>query len=91
VKRKQAATSYQIEPFGKDINLPRCGRVALPGEHLLCKQNNSHGKSLPGLRLGEQSVPLVAPTLLQNMATLGESLVLCDSERILAPSVNRVG
>src|SRR5260221_6118227 len=50
VKRKQAAASDQIEPFGKDNNLPRHGRVALPGEHLLCKQNNSHAKSLPRLR-----------------------------------------
>jgi hypothetical protein len=43
-------SSDQIEPFGKDNNLPRHGRAALPGEHLLCKQNNSHAKSLPRLR-----------------------------------------
>jgi diguanylate cyclase (GGDEF)-like protein len=31
VKRKEAALSYQIEPFGEDNNLPRHRRVALHG------------------------------------------------------------
>ena len=53
MKRKQAARSYQIEPFGKDNNLPSHGGVALPREHLLYKQDNSQAKSLPELRLGE--------------------------------------
>jgi hypothetical protein len=43
-------------------------RVAQLGEHLLCKQSNSQAKSLPRLRLGESSVLLAAPILLQDIS-----------------------
>jgi hypothetical protein len=46
----------------------RSGRVAQLGEHLLCKQNNSQAKSLLRLRLGQSSVPLAAPILLQEIS-----------------------
>src|SRR5260370_39661080 len=58
--------------------LSKFGRVAQLGEHLLGKQSNSQAMSLPRLRLGESSVPLAAPILLQEV-----------SNQLLAPMCGR--
>jgi hypothetical protein len=43
------------------------------------------------LRLGESIGPSAAPILLQVMSTLSDPWLLCDSDRIVAPSVSRTG